>query len=251
MDGMDLAYQITEMSSIGVLILTGRGHTVDRVMGLELGGDDYVVKPFEARELVARVRRILRRRASTPGVAPQARERSAKPQDHQDGLWCRLPVFGCGDLVVIETWVRTNPRTCASHLVRARRMPQSLSQRGSDEATRWGSRGCVVHRPQRAVQRRQCDSLQKLNLIGNELQPQALPARSTLTPTLSKGHAWPLRGPWRERDQVGSLSRVLVGERVGGEAGLSSRMRRACVAVLACKPGRALQVRVRVAPPTG
>ena len=136
MDGMDLAYQITEMSSISVLILTGRGHTVDRVMGLELGGDDYVVKPFEARELVARVRRILRRRASTPGVAPQARERSAKPQDHQDGLWCRLPVFGCGDLVVIETWVRTNPRTCASHLVRARRMPQSLSQRGSDEATR-------------------------------------------------------------------------------------------------------------------
>ncbi len=40
MDGMDLVHQITEMSSIGVLILTRRGHTIDRVMGLELGGDD-------------------------------------------------------------------------------------------------------------------------------------------------------------------------------------------------------------------
>lgn len=69
MDGLDLVRQITAMSSSGVLILTARGHTVDRVMGLELGGDDYVVKPFEARELVARVRSILRRRASTPGAA--------------------------------------------------------------------------------------------------------------------------------------------------------------------------------------
>jgi DNA-binding response OmpR family regulator len=55
--------QITSVSSSGVLILTGRGHTVDRVMGLELGADDYMVKPFEPRELVARVRSILRRRA--------------------------------------------------------------------------------------------------------------------------------------------------------------------------------------------
>ena len=47
--------------------MDGRGHTVDRVMGLELGGDDYMVKPFEPRELVARVRSILRRRASGGG----------------------------------------------------------------------------------------------------------------------------------------------------------------------------------------
>ncbi len=63
-DGIELVRQITTLSSSGVLILTGRGHTVDRVMGLELGGDDYMVKPFEPRELVARVRSVLRRRAA-------------------------------------------------------------------------------------------------------------------------------------------------------------------------------------------
>jgi two-component system, OmpR family, response regulator len=62
MDGIELVRQIGESSNCGLLILTGRDHPVDRVMGLELGGDDYVVKPFDARELVARVRSILRRR---------------------------------------------------------------------------------------------------------------------------------------------------------------------------------------------
>ncbi|HZF86738.1 MAG TPA: response regulator transcription factor [Burkholderiaceae bacterium] len=70
MDGIDLMRRITAASSAGVLILTGRGHPADRVMGLELGGDDYVTKPFESRELVARVRSILRRRALAPGQAP-------------------------------------------------------------------------------------------------------------------------------------------------------------------------------------
>lgn len=58
MEGIDLMRRITADSNTGVLILTGRGHTADRVMGLELGGDDYVTKPFESRELVARVRSI-------------------------------------------------------------------------------------------------------------------------------------------------------------------------------------------------
>ena len=68
-DGIELVRQIAAMSSSGLLILTGRGHTVDRVMGLELGADDYMVKPFEPRELVARVRSILRRRAAGSGSA--------------------------------------------------------------------------------------------------------------------------------------------------------------------------------------
>jgi len=62
-DGIELVRQIGQISSCGVLILSGRAHPVDRVMGLEFGGDDYVVKPFDPRELVARVRSILRRRS--------------------------------------------------------------------------------------------------------------------------------------------------------------------------------------------
>lgn len=60
-DGMDLIRQLRSDHACGVLILTGRGYTADRVMGLELGADDYIVKPFEPRELIARIRSILRR----------------------------------------------------------------------------------------------------------------------------------------------------------------------------------------------
>lgn len=74
MDGLELVREIARRSDCGMLILTGRGHTADRVMGLEGGGDDYVVKPFEPRELVARVRSILRRRGvAAPGGTPAAR----------------------------------------------------------------------------------------------------------------------------------------------------------------------------------
>ncbi|MFW2355759.1 response regulator transcription factor [Hydrogenophaga sp.] len=61
MDGVTLIKQVTALHHCGLLVLTGRGHPYDRVMGLEMGSDDYVVKPFEPRELVARVRSILRR----------------------------------------------------------------------------------------------------------------------------------------------------------------------------------------------
>jgi two-component system OmpR family response regulator len=76
MDGIELVREIARRCDCGMLILTGRGYTADRVMGLEGGGDDYVVKPFEPRELVARVRSILRRRggrcASVAGRACSA-----------------------------------------------------------------------------------------------------------------------------------------------------------------------------------
>lgn len=73
MDGMELLRELGQRCDCGVLILTGRGHTADRVMGLETGGDDYVVKPFEPRELVARIRSILRRRAGGAAAAPGRR----------------------------------------------------------------------------------------------------------------------------------------------------------------------------------
>jgi DNA-binding response OmpR family regulator len=64
MDGLDVMQRVRAQSSCGIVILTGRAHVSDRVMGLELGADDYILKPFEPRELVARVRSILRRRES-------------------------------------------------------------------------------------------------------------------------------------------------------------------------------------------
>lgn len=61
MDGLTLVRQLMCHSSIGVIILSGRGSLPDRILGLELGADDYICKPFEPREVIARVHSILRR----------------------------------------------------------------------------------------------------------------------------------------------------------------------------------------------
>jgi two-component system response regulator RegX3 len=60
-DGRDLCRQLRSISAVPIVILTARGEEVDKIVGLELGADDYVVKPFSAGELVARIRAILRR----------------------------------------------------------------------------------------------------------------------------------------------------------------------------------------------
>jgi DNA-binding response OmpR family regulator len=60
-DGMQLLRQVRTQSQIPVIILTGRAEEADRVMGLELGADDYLTKPFSPRELLARIRTVLRR----------------------------------------------------------------------------------------------------------------------------------------------------------------------------------------------
>jgi len=72
MDGLDVCRQIRTLpgqaAGLPVLMLTGKGNPMDRVIGLELGADDYLVKPFEPRELLARVRTLLRRQGNN--VAP-------------------------------------------------------------------------------------------------------------------------------------------------------------------------------------
>jgi DNA-binding response OmpR family regulator len=68
-DGFEVCRDIRSHSAVPVLFLTARDDEVDRVLGLELGADDYLVKPFSPRELVARVRAILRRTRESP--APQ------------------------------------------------------------------------------------------------------------------------------------------------------------------------------------
>ncbi len=61
-DGLEVCRQLRAFSDVPVLMLTARGDTMDRVVGLEVGADDYLPKPFEPRELLARLRAILRRR---------------------------------------------------------------------------------------------------------------------------------------------------------------------------------------------
>jgi DNA-binding response OmpR family regulator len=68
-DGLDVAREIRRWSNTPIVMLTARGDETDRVVGLELGADDYVVKPFSPKELVARIRAVLRRtRAAERGA---------------------------------------------------------------------------------------------------------------------------------------------------------------------------------------
>ncbi len=73
MDGFTICRTIRGESATPILMLTARGQEMDRVMGLEVGADDYIVKPFSFRELLARVRAILRRRELDRGAAPTDR----------------------------------------------------------------------------------------------------------------------------------------------------------------------------------
>jgi len=73
MDGFALCREIRKESDIPIVMLTARGDVMDRVVGLELGADDYLPKPFEPRELVARVQTILRRQRTVPASAPAQR----------------------------------------------------------------------------------------------------------------------------------------------------------------------------------
>jgi len=68
MDGFEVLKQIRTFSTGSVILLTARGEDVDRIVGLEMGADDYLAKPFNARELLARIRAI-RRRSATPVAA--------------------------------------------------------------------------------------------------------------------------------------------------------------------------------------
>ncbi len=64
MDGYAVCREVRKMSSIPIIMLTAKGETFDKVLGLELGADDYMVKPFDTKELVARVKAVLRRTES-------------------------------------------------------------------------------------------------------------------------------------------------------------------------------------------
>src|SRR4029079_7625066 len=66
--GLDVCRELRASSSVPIIILSARGEEADRVVGLELGADDYVVRPFSAREVIARIRAVLRRTSAPAGI---------------------------------------------------------------------------------------------------------------------------------------------------------------------------------------
>jgi two-component system OmpR family response regulator len=72
-DGLSICRRVRAEHRVPILILSAKSEEIDRVIGLEMGADDYLVKPFGSRELLARVRALLRRGSSTPSHAPERR----------------------------------------------------------------------------------------------------------------------------------------------------------------------------------
>lgn len=72
-DGLDLARRIRAKHNVPIIMISGKGDTIDRVVGLELGADDYIAKPFHLREVLARVRAVLRR---YEGTAPETEDKT-------------------------------------------------------------------------------------------------------------------------------------------------------------------------------
>ncbi len=71
-DGLKIAREVRARSNVPIIIITGKSDTIDRVVGLELGADDYITKPFHVREVLARIRAVLRRYEHEPEQASQA-----------------------------------------------------------------------------------------------------------------------------------------------------------------------------------
>jgi DNA-binding response OmpR family regulator len=76
-DGFSIARQLREHWRCGLVIVTGRGDSVDKVVGLEVGADDYVTKPFDLRELLARIKAVLRRMTPSEAAAPDTSAQAA------------------------------------------------------------------------------------------------------------------------------------------------------------------------------
>ena len=93
MSGLDVCRTLRETTTVPVLFLTARDGEIDRILGLELGGDDYVTKPFSPREIVARVRAILRR-AQPAGETPAAEAPAPAVPLHHDATAMRIHCHG-------------------------------------------------------------------------------------------------------------------------------------------------------------
>ena len=88
-DGLSLTRELRARSGVGILMLSARGEPLDRILGLELGADDYLAKPFNPDELMARVKAVLRRQAPTVPGAPGSEDESVTFGDYELSLATR------------------------------------------------------------------------------------------------------------------------------------------------------------------
>ncbi|MBQ5951432.1 MAG: response regulator transcription factor [Lachnospiraceae bacterium] len=83
-DGYQVCREIRRTSQVPIIMLSAKGEVFDKVLGLELGADDYMIKPFDSKELVARVKAILRRTSYSPSAPAPAGERQGKFVEYPD-----------------------------------------------------------------------------------------------------------------------------------------------------------------------
>jgi two-component system, OmpR family, response regulator ResD len=161
LDGREVCRQIRATSRVPIILLTAGGEEIDRIVGLELGADDYVVKPFSPRELVARAKAVLRRGAAGPDEAeiltfPGLRIDRVQHRVEVDGeevhltptefrlLWCLASqpgrVFSRAELLD-RIWgydSESDARTVDVHVKRLRQKTRASQSRAFQISTVWG-----------------------------------------------------------------------------------------------------------------
>jgi DNA-binding response OmpR family regulator len=100
LDGLQVCRELRAESTVPILLLSAKGEEVDRVIGLEIGADDYLAKPFAMRELLARVRAMLRRSRMTATAPNQAEQPSASPDGKATDVAAPPALIEAGNLVI-------------------------------------------------------------------------------------------------------------------------------------------------------
>jgi two-component system, OmpR family, response regulator len=116
MDGLEVCRRIRQTSDVPILFLSARDEDIDRILGLELGGDDYVTKPFSPRELIARIKAILKRTRAPRPVAEQVLTQGAlrlEPDAHEVTFDGRPVPLTANEFAILHTLI-ARPRAVFS-----------------------------------------------------------------------------------------------------------------------------------------
>jgi len=103
-DGLVLARELRNHLNLCIIMLTGKGETVDKIVGLESGADDYIAKPFDSRELLARIRSVLRRLKSHPAISQTQTKRVAHFMDWTFDLTAYELISPAGEIVPLTSY---------------------------------------------------------------------------------------------------------------------------------------------------